>query len=164
MLKRLIQKYGEPDFIVVEAARSLAEGKKARLERDARNRLNQQERQDARENLSENKQSTSRQALLRYRLWKETDGVCPFCLKAMPRASLFTEADIEHLVPRSRVDCNEFYNLTVAHIACNREIKKHKTPYEAFSHLPEWEHIESNARKCFKGRKLELFLSPDAET
>jgi hypothetical protein len=164
LLKRLVKKYGEPDFVVVEAARSLAEGRKARLERDKRDRANQQERDDARRNLSESHQSTSRQALLRYRLWKETEGICPFCLKPIPRASLFTEADIEHLVPRSRVDCNEFYNLTVAHITCNREIKKHKTPYEAFSPLPAWELIESNARKCFKGRKLELFLSPDAES
>lgn len=164
LLKRLVKKYGEPDFVVVEAARSLAEGKKARLEREKRDRANQQDRDDARANLSESNQSTSRQALLRYRLWKEIDSICPFCLKPIPRASLFTEADIEHLVPRSRVDCNEFYNLTVAHITCNREIKKHRTPYEAFSHLPQWEHIESNARKCFKNRKLELFLSPDAES
>ena len=164
LLKKLVKQYGEPDFVVVEAARSLAEGKKARLARDQRNRANQQEREDARNNLSESHQSTSRQALLRYRLWKETDSICPFCLKPIPRASLFTEADIEHLVPRSRVDCNEFYNLTVAHIMCNREIKQDKTPYEAFSHLPAWEHIESNARKCFKDKKLELFLSPDAES
>lgn len=164
LLKNLVKKYGEPDFVVVEAARSLAEGKKAKLARDQRNRANQQDRQDARSNLAESHQSTSRQALLRYRLWKEADSICPFCLKTIPRASLFTEADIEHLVPRSQVDCNEFYNLTVAHITCNREIKKDKTPYEAFSHLPAWEHLQSNARKCFKDKKLELFLSPDAES
>ncbi len=164
LLKNLVKKYGEPDFVVVEAARSLAEGKKARLEREKRNRANQQEREIARNDLHENRPYVSRNAILRYRLWKEAKTICPFCVKPIDQGSLFTEADIEHLVPRSRVDCNEFYNLTVAHIKCNREIKQDRTPYEAFSRLPEWEHIESNARSCFQGKKLELFLSPEAES
>jgi 5-methylcytosine-specific restriction endonuclease McrA len=164
LLKNLVKKYGEPDFVVVEAARSLAEGHKARIEREKRNRANQQEREIARNDLHENRSYVSRNAILRYRLWKEAKTICPFCIKPIDQASLFTEADIEHLVPRSRVDCNEFYNLTVAHIKCNRDIKQDRTPYEAFSHLPEWELIESNARFCFQGKKLELFLSPDAES
>ncbi len=72
-------------------------------------------------------------------------------------------ADIEHLVPRSIVDCNELYNLTIAHIKCNRELKGDRTPFDAFSATMQWEGIKTNAENCFKGRKLEIFLSPNAE-
>jgi hypothetical protein len=66
-------------------------------------------------------------------------------------------------VPRSVVDCNEFYNLTVGHIHCNREVKGDKTPFQAFSHTDRWPQLRDNAEKCFKGRKLEIFLSDKAE-
>jgi hypothetical protein len=71
-------------------------------------------------------------------------------------------ADIEHLVPRTIVDCNEFYNLTVAHIKCNRELKGDRTPFAAFSGTSLWNDIKENAEKTFSGRKLEIFLSPNA--
>ena len=74
-------------------------------------------------NLSSNNESISRKAIQRYRLWQEAKGRCPFCLQTIERTDLGHGADIEHLVPRSIVDCNEFYNLTVAHIKCNRELK-----------------------------------------
>jgi hypothetical protein len=164
-LVKLIEKHGQPDFIIVEAARSLADSKEQRLARVKRNREFQQDREDAVDKLTNFEHSTSRKAILRYRLWKEIGSTCPFCLeKNIEVSNLFSTADIEHLVPQSRVDCNEFYNLTLAHTKCNRELKGNKTPYEAFHDKPNWPAIQDNARLYFKGRKLELFLSPEAET
>ena len=163
ILTQLVKDYGQPSMIVLEAVRSLALGQKAKNELNKRNEQFRKERENARENLSSNNESFSRKAILRYRLWQEAKGRCPFCLQTIERTDLGHGADIEHLVPRSIVDCNEYYNLTVAHIKCNRELKGDRTPLAAFGGTSQWEGIKSNAETCFSGRKLEIFLSPNAE-
>ena len=165
LLAQLAKKYGQPNTIVVEAVRSLALGPKARSEANKRNEQFRKEREIARGDLTAAGKSASRKAITRYRLWKEAQSKCPFCGDPITQEQLLNgEADIEHLVPRSIVDCNELYNLTVGHIPCNREIKGDRTPYAAFSPDGEkWELLKSNAERCFKGRKLEIFLSPNAE-
>jgi hypothetical protein len=102
---------------------------------------------------------------LRYRLFKEAKGRCPFCLCPFClKEVVFKEAEIEHIVPRSRVDCNEFYNLTVAHRDCNQR-KGERTPWEAFGSSPDWEAIRRNAESCFGlgSLKYRVFTNPDAE-
>jgi hypothetical protein len=163
LLAQLVSRYGQPNMIVLEAVRSLALGQKAKNELNKRNETFRKERENAREELASNKESISRKAIQRYRLWQETKGRCPFCLQTIERTDLGKGADIEHLVPRAIVDCNEFYNLTVAHIKCNRELKGERTPFTAFSGISQWPDIKDNAEKTFSGRKLEIFLSPNAE-
>ena len=163
LLSRLVSSHGEPNMIVLEAVRSLALGQKAKNELNKRNEQFRKEREIARDQLSSNNESYSRKAIQRYRLWQEAKGRCPFCNQMIARTDLGHGADIEHLVPRSVVDCNEFYNLTVAHIKCNRELKGDRTPFAAFAGTREWEAIKANAENCFTGRKLEIFLSPNAE-
>ena len=163
ILSQFVSQYGQPDMIVLEAVRSLALGQKAKNELNKRNEKFRKEREDAREQLSSNNESISRKAIQRYRLWHEAKSRCPFCQQTIERTDLGHGADIEHLVPRSVVDCNEFYNLTIAHIKCNRELKGDHTPFAAFSGTSQWEGIKANAEDCFSGRKLEIFLSPNAE-
>jgi CRISPR-associated endonuclease Csn1 len=163
LLAQLTSQYGQPNMIVLEAVRSLALGQKAKNELNKRNEQFRKERENAREQLSSNNESFSRKAIQRYRLWQEAKGRCPFCTQTIERTDLGHGADIEHLVPRSIVDCNEFYNLTVAHIKCNRELKGDRTPLTAFGETSQWEGIRANAENCFSGRKLEIFLSPTAE-
>ncbi|MGN6552628.1 MAG: type II CRISPR RNA-guided endonuclease Cas9 [Verrucomicrobiota bacterium] len=163
LLKQLVLKHGQPEMIVLEAVRSLALGQKAKNELNKRNEQFRKEREIAREQLSSNKESFSRKAIQRYRLWQEAKGRCPFCLQTIERTDLGHGADIEHLVPRAVVDCNEFHNLTVAHIKCNRELKGERTPFAAFAGTSNWPHIKDHAERTFSGRKLEIFLSPNAE-
>jgi hypothetical protein len=163
LLKQLVEAHGQPDMIVLEAVRSLALGQKAKNELNKRNETFRKERENAREQLASNNESFSRKAIQRYRLWQEAKGRCPFCLKTIERTDLGHGADIEHLVPRAIVDCNEFYNLTVAHIKCNRELKGERTPFAAFGGTSKWPDIKDHAEKTFSGRKLEIFLSPNAE-
>ena len=163
LLSQFILQFGQPDIIVLEAVRSLALGQKAKNELNKRNEQFRKEREVAREQLSSNGESISRKAIQRYRLWLEVKGRCPFCQQTIERTDLGHGADIEHLVPRSIVDCNEFYNLTVAHIKCNRELKGDRTPFAAFGGTLRWEGIKANVENCFSGRKLEIFLSPNAE-
>lgn len=166
LLAQMMEKHGTPDIIVLEAVRSLALGRKAKNELNKRNEQHRKDRENAREELKGAGKSVSRKAITRYRLWKEAHSICPFCKQPITQEQLLNgEADIEHLVPRSVVDCNELYNLTVGHVHCNREVKGDRTPHAAFSHDAEkWEQLRANAEKCFRGQKLEIFLSPDAET
>ena len=164
LLSQLVSRYGQPDIIVLEAVRSLALGQKAKNELNKRNEQFRKEREIARGDLAAVGRSTSRKAITRYRLWKEAQSTCPFCGEKITQEQIHNGlADIEHLVPRAIVDCNEFYNLTVAHLKCNRELKGERTPFAAFHNTPEWERLKANAERCFSGRKLEIFLSPNAE-
>ncbi len=164
LLEKLASEHGCPDLIVLEAVRSIALSEKKKRELQKRNKENQDERASIREELSGRRASTSRKAILRFRLWKEAQSTCPFCGDKITQEQLLNgEADIEHLVPRAVVDCNEFYNLTIGHLRCNREIKGDRTPFQAFAHTNRWDQLRGNAEKCFKGRKLEIFLSDRAE-
>jgi hypothetical protein len=164
LLGQLTSRHGQPDMLVLEAVRSLALGQKAKNELNKRNEQFRKERELARGDLVEAGKSATRKAITRYRLWKEAQSNCPFCGEKITQEQIHNGlADIEHLVPRAIVDCNEFYNLTVAHVKCNRELKGEQTPFVAFASKPEWPMLKANAERCFAGRKLEIFLSPNAE-
>jgi 5-methylcytosine-specific restriction endonuclease McrA len=165
LLDRLSKAHGGPDMIVSEAVRSLALGKKAKAEHIKRQKENERNREATKAELRENGSGIGSKAIQRYRLWKEAGCVCPFCLNPISSHDLLDhqKVDIEHLVPRARQVSNEWDNLTVAHTACNRERKRDRTPHEAFHDSPEWEHLAKHARDRFKGKKLEIFLSPQAE-
>lgn len=164
LLEKLEKEFGIPDLVVMEAVRSLALCPKKKRELNKRNEAHRKEREDAVDALKLEKQSTSKKATQRFRLWKEVKGVCPFCHNAIHQADLYNgNADIEHMVPRHRVDSNEWINLTVGHLKCNREIKSERTPFEAFGSAANWPELKDHAEQCFRGRKLEIFLSPDAE-
>lgn len=173
LLGQLVSRYGKPDMLVLEAVRNLAMNKKGQEYKAIIRRIeeNRKERASIRDELADNQQRSSRNAILRYRLWKEAESTCPFCCQKITQEQLFNgEADIEHLVPRSVVDCNEFYNLTIGHIRCNREDKGEHTPSTAFARTEKWEQLKENATKCFKNTwinrhytKADLFISPTAE-
>ena len=164
LLAKLAERFGQPDLIVLEAVRSLALSRKNKRELQNRIKANRDQRASIREELARCNASTSRKALLRYRLWKEAQSTCPFCGEKIRQDDLLGGGvDIEHLVPRAVVDCSEFYNLTVGHIRCNRDLKGDRTPWQAFAQTDQWPRLRDNAEKCFKGRKLELFLSEKAE-
>jgi hypothetical protein len=161
LLLELIEQWGKPDLTVVEAIRSLAMGKKTKAKYLKELKEKRDDREHAYKELRKEKQSTSKQAILRYRLWRETNSFCPFCGKPIDQAAIHNgDADISHIYPRSRIECNEFFNLTIAHAHCNRMEMENKIPRLAFADC--WPEIEARARSYFKRpdqqRKLQLFL------
>ncbi|MBC8245378.1 MAG: hypothetical protein H8E20_13390 [Verrucomicrobia bacterium] len=165
LLEKLEKEFGIPDLVVMEAVRSLALSPKKKRELSKRNEEHRKNREQAHEALKNEKHSTSGKSIQRYRLWKEVKGICPFCHETIDQADLFNgNADIEHMVPRHRVDSSEWINLTVGHLKCNRTIKGERTPFEAFGRASNWPELKDHAEQCFRGRKLEIFLSPDAES
>lgn len=165
LLKKLVSRFGEPDTVVLEAVRSLALGKDKKREYIQRIHNNREERESIRKELSRDGFSSSQNSVLRYRLFKEAKGRCPFCLCPFCLQQIvLRDAEIEHLIPCSRVNCNEFYNLSVAHQECNKK-KDNRTPWEAFGRTEEWEALRKNAEDCFGlgSLKYQLFTNPDAQ-
>ncbi|MGE0415134.1 MAG: type II CRISPR RNA-guided endonuclease Cas9 [Verrucomicrobiales bacterium] len=164
LLGNLSRQHGVPDHIVYETARTLSFGK-TRREEEARKRGKfEKERQGSIDELRKERRSTSKNAILRFRLWKESGHHCPFCLDEITQADVFNGAvDIAHIYPKSLAPCNEQWNLTVACVKCNRHDMEDRIPREAYGNLDRWPRMEEHARKHFNGRKLELFLSPNRE-
>lgn len=165
LIRKLTVKYGKPDFIVVEAVRSMAFRKRKLEKYKHEQQQNRDKRDQIYEKLKSEEQSTSEKAIMRYRLAEEAGFECPFCIKPFNRAN-FHNADIEisHLYPLSLTPCNEYYNLTVAHAGCNRTDMESKIPREVFgANRMLWSEIEANARKRFAGKKLQLFLAQTPE-
>ena len=164
MLHRLIKEHGKPDFIVVEAVRSLAFSEKKKDEHKKEQKKNRVDRDQVYQKLKDEENSTSKDAMLRYRLARDAGFECPFCRQSFDQADLFNGGvDISHLYPKSLTPCKEYYNLTIAHTKCNRTDMEAKIPREAFGADPLWPAIEANARKRFFGKKLELFLAKNRE-
>ncbi|MEQ1907167.1 MAG: type II CRISPR RNA-guided endonuclease Cas9, partial [Pirellulaceae bacterium] len=165
LLRRLISEHkSKPDFIVVEAVRSLAFSTKKKEQHIKDQKKTRQDREGIYQKLKDEDQSTSKDAILRYRLAVEAGFKCPFCLDTFTQADLYNgDVDISHLYPKSLAPCNEFYNLTAAHAKCNRTDMEAKIPRDAFGSDPIWPHIEANARKRFSDKKRELFLAQSRE-
>ncbi len=165
LLRRLAKEHGQPpDFIVVEAVRTLAFSEKKKKELKTEQKKNRNKREQVFSKLRDEKQATSKDAILRYRLADETAFICPFCGETFEQAELYNgDVDLSHLYPQSLAPCNEFYNLTIAHPDCNRTDMENKVPREAFGSDPIWPTLERHARTRFRGKKLELFLAKTRE-
>jgi len=71
-------------------------------------------------------------AIERYLLWKEQNGVCLYTGKAISLADLLTgnKFDIEHTIPRSKSGDDSLANKTVCDAAYNRQVKRGNIPTE----------------------------------
>ncbi len=168
LLGRLASEHGTPDFVVYETARSLSLGRSKRAKLMKEQARREKERQGAITKLVSDGRSTSKKAILRFRLFgelREDDkktAICPFCTRPISFADLTNgEVDIAHLFPRAWAECNEMWNLTISHVACNRVDMLNQIPRVAFQE--NWADLEAHARRRFKGKKLELFLAGSRE-
>ncbi len=67
--------------------------------------------------------------ILRYRLWVEGDGICPYCGQNMGIEGL-QAAEIDHIIPIATNGPNRYFNKVLCHSNCNNK-KSNNTPYQA---------------------------------
>lgn len=158
-------KIGRPDFVVVEAIRSLAMSDNEKSKHTALQGHREGENDKAFQfwrgaGIS----SPGNRRIQAYKLWLEIDKTCPYCLEPIDLLRLRVDdeesqevdiqnaVEIEHIVPKARVVCNEFYNLTLAHSRCN-DFKRNQTPNEAYRHnpagWPKWEELTRKWQEWF---------------
>ncbi|MCX7800331.1 MAG: type II CRISPR RNA-guided endonuclease Cas9 [Fimbriimonadales bacterium] len=137
IVNAVIDRFGKPDEIHVEASRELKLTKKEREKLQTQQRRNEKANDEARKkfrNLFPGREP-SRADLERYRLWKESGGQCPYTGRAIGLEELFRgdSVDVEHIIPLPRCWDDSFRNKTICDATFNRLRKKNRTPREALT-------------------------------
>ncbi len=152
LVNALSRKHGTPTQIVIEVARDLKLGEKAKNEHRRTNKANRKAQDARRSELEGDGINVSADALLRLRLFEEqaraNDGVClcPYSLNVIERSDLFSDAiEVDHILPYSRTLDDSAANKVVCHRAANRE-KRQQSPYEAFSAEGIWDAVMTRAK------------------
>ena len=127
---------GKPDEIRVELARELKNNNEQRSEMTKQINKSTAEHEQIRKLLHSEFgiHRVTRNDIIRYKLWKECDGISLYTGKPIEPSKLFTkDYDIEHIIPKSRLFDDSFSNKTV----CERQLNIDKSNKTAYSFLQE---------------------------
>ncbi len=170
-------RWGLPDAVHIEMARdvgnSLEERNKIKKRLDDTTAQRERERKEAAEQLGIDPGDVSGDTLLRYRLWKEQAGRCPYTDIAIPPnaiAATDNSFQVDHILPWSRFGDDSFNNKVLCSAAANQE-KRGNTPFEWIMRTKSeegWatfvERIETNKQyRGFKKRNYTLKNAKEAE-
>lgn len=147
LVNALVERYGHPESIVVELARELKLGKKAKDDLNKLQTENTKDNDRIAKELERLGVKNSYDNRMKYKLWEDSaddpsQRCCPFCGKPISVERLFSdELEIEHLLPFARSYSDARTNKVISCRACNRE-KGNRSPWEAF-HADEkcWNEI-----------------------
>jgi CRISPR-associated endonuclease Csn1 len=173
VVNNLIRVYGQPATVRIELARDLKKGRQERKKITRQIRENQQTRLAATDEIVRQVQvaTPSRTDVEKYLLAVECDFTCPYTGRSFSMLDLFGPApqvDVEHIIPFSRCLDNSFGNKTLCFIDENRNVKRNRTPFEAYGGQPDrWAEILGRVRR-FQGQarraKLYRFQMEEAVT
>lgn len=161
VVNALSKKYGPPAEIVVELARDLPLGQKAKAEKNKEQADNQKKNEDRKSQLRQLGMAENGENLLRLRLWEELDKDplsrrCVYTGEVISPTRLFgPEVEIEHILPFKRTLDNSPANKTVSMRSANR-YKGNRSPQEAFGNSADgfdWENILLRATALPKNKR-----------
>ena len=158
----VIRRYGKPDIIRVELAREMKMNRKnkANFERQQRENQRMNERADA-ELAAMGIAQPSRNDYIKYRLWLESGQECPYTGKHIGIHELFSgDVDVEHIIPYSRCLDDSFLNKTLCMATENRQVKRNRTPWEAYGGTPQWEAMLQRVKE-WRAAKRRRFTQKD---
>lgn len=145
---------GKPDEIRVELARELKNNNEQRSEMTKAINKSTIEHEQIRKLLHTEFgiHRVTRNDIIRYKLWKECDGISLYTGKPIEPSKLFTkDYDIEHIIPKSRLFDDSFSNKTI----CERQLNIDKSNKTAYSFLQE--KLSSEEFDQFEKRIKSLF-------
>jgi len=164
VVNALIKKHGRPEVIRIEMARDIKLSQKQRQDVQKRQIKQRDENERINEILRDefNFQQPSRDDRIKYQLWEECSHICPYTGKPISREMLFSpEVDVEHILPYSQSLDDSYMNKTLCLAKENRQVKRNRSPYEAY-HTNEEKYQEMLLRlskmksmSYFKRRKFE---------
>lgn len=128
----VIDQYGPIDEIRVEMARELRNSAKRRKSISSLNRINKKNNDRIRKELKEKYgfKLVNGRDVKRFILWKETVHECLYCNNPISGTDMLSgNADIEHILPKSRSFNNAMSNYIIAHRTCNTD-KGQRTAYD----------------------------------
>ncbi|MEW5797252.1 MAG: type II CRISPR RNA-guided endonuclease Cas9 [Candidatus Zixiibacteriota bacterium] len=156
VINAIVREYGKPAVIRVELARELKQPAKSRQETVKRNRANEEDRKWAAEKILEEARiaNPSRSDILRVLLAEECEWTCPYTGKHFGMTEIVGDSpqfDIEHIIPLHRCLDDSYMNKTLCLAKENRNGKRDRTPFEAYSGTPQWDDIIDRVSR-FKGK------------
>lgn len=145
---------GKPDEIRVELARELKNNNEQRSDMTKAINKSTAEHEQIRKLLHTEFgiHRVTRNDIIRYKLWKECDGISLYTGKPIEPSKLFTkDYDIEHIIPKSRLFDDSFSNKTI----CERQLNIDKSNKTAYSFLQQ--KLSSEEFDQFEKRVKSLF-------
>ncbi len=127
-------RWGLPDAVHIEMARDVGNSLEKRNEIKRGIDKNTAERERQRSEVREllGIEDVNGDTLLRYRLWKEQAGRCPYTDKAIPATAIIATDNshqVDHILPWSRFGDDSYSNKVLCTARANQE-KKGQTPFE----------------------------------
>ncbi|MCX5632227.1 MAG: type II CRISPR RNA-guided endonuclease Cas9 [Phycisphaerae bacterium] len=107
VINALVREFGKPEKIIIEFARELKVSKDLRKEIIEEQAENQNEREQCAKRIREYHHwdedvQVSATDILKYRLWEEQNGFCPYSLRKIGIEQLLsTETEVDHILPYS---------------------------------------------------------------
>lgn len=135
MVNLAMKKHGKFDEIRVELARELRNSAKTRKNIAINNTKNRKSNDEIRARLHDEYdfKLVNGRDTKRYKLWVETNQLCLYCNSLITNTDFVTgQADIEHILPKSRSFSNNMNNFILAHRKCNKD-KNQQTAYDFMS-------------------------------
>lgn len=158
----LIRKYGKPERIHVEMARSLKMSPKQRQEYEKKTRQNEKERSAARDEIEKMGVVPNHTSIEMYRLWKDQNEVCVYSGDTIGISQLYGgEVDVDHIFPFSKSADNSYLNKVVCFRASNAA-KGNQTPYLWLAHMNPDQYAEVIQRaKSLPRGKYKKFIAEE---
>src|SRR5690606_9343809 len=146
VVNAIIDRYGRPAEIHIELARDLRRGKDERQRLQSENRKQEAARKAAAAEIREFQEGEepTRRDIERLLLAKECEFTCPYTGRKFSMAALFgpePQVDVEHIIPFHMSLDNSFANKTLCFAEENRNVKRGRTPFEAYGGTPRWDEI-----------------------
>jgi len=156
VVNAVIRKYGKPGIIRLEMAREMKLSANRKKEIIKRNRDLEKQREKAAEKIRDvfPGMTPGRTDTTKVLLAEECGWRCPYTGRSISIRTLFgphPQFDIEHIIPRSRSLDDSFLNKTLCYHEENRNVKRNRTPYEAYHGTPRYDEILDRVAK-FNGR------------
>lgn len=122
----IIRQYGEsPTFLSVELARELSNNFDERRKIEKEQNENYKKNQEVIDNIKKDfhKITAGGMDLIKLKLWKDQDGICPYSQRAIAYDRLFEDGyvDIDHIIPYSICFNDSYKNKVLTFSAVNRQ-------------------------------------------
>ncbi len=170
VINAIIRKYGRPDTIYVELAREMKGNADDRKDAFFKMRDNEKENEKAKKIIKDYVEYPRMKDVVKYKLWRDQEGICVYSGKAIPQESIFTnDIEVDHILPYSRSLDDSYMNKVVCWVKANRD-KGNRTPREWLKgNEVKWEKmLQRNAsfekmprNKKRKFKQKEIMISKD---
>ncbi len=161
VINSIIHEMGtSPVYINIELARELSKTAKERKELEKRSNENRAENEKIKERIINEFgiRYPTGQDIVKFKLWLEQDGICPYSQKQIKAEMLFSDGyvDIDHIIPYS-ISFDDSYNNKVLVFSAENRQKGNRLPLEYLSgnardNFIVW--VENNVKRLAKKRNL----------